>query len=163
NHRIKSARTADGKPVPGFDVLEREMSTFRIKTTAAGNQVFGAEASDHDDCVISVALPVFMGNLRFLAPTDPDDWPEDACSVDLSAPDLWDLKPEGRYCTEDNYQMVGTRALLPPEMVLHCTICDRYRLDGDHKTIEGGDDQAVIDQLKQRADMLAKVRSAHDP
>ncbi len=46
-----------GKPIPGWDVLQRELRAFRVKMTASQNEVFGAESGKHDDAVLSCSLP----------------------------------------------------------------------------------------------------------
>ena len=43
-------------------VLSRELTTFKVRVTPAGNEVFGAwRERDHDDLVLAVALCVWYG------------------------------------------------------------------------------------------------------
>lgn len=51
---------ADG--LPEAAILKAELSNFRLKMTAAGNETFGAwRDSDHDDLVLAVALACWLG------------------------------------------------------------------------------------------------------
>ena len=44
------------------DVLLKELRTFKVKITAAGNETFESwRESDHDDLVLAVALSLWMG------------------------------------------------------------------------------------------------------
>jgi hypothetical protein len=64
--RFKVCRFADGRLIRGVDVLKRELSAFRVRVSRASNEVFGAESGQHDDCVLSVSLPVWAGSLPFM-------------------------------------------------------------------------------------------------
>jgi hypothetical protein len=64
--RFKVAFRHDGKPIRGADVLKRELRAFKVKTTSSQNEVFGADSGHHDDCVLSVSLPVWVGSLPYL-------------------------------------------------------------------------------------------------
>jgi hypothetical protein len=58
--------------MPWADALHRELATFQIKLTAAGNEVFGAERRrDHDDLVLAVALAAWFGERNPPAPPGP--------------------------------------------------------------------------------------------
>ena len=65
--RLKHCRRGDGRLMENSDVLERELAAFRVRTSDAGHQVFGAEQRDHDDCVISVAMPLWLSSRSFMA------------------------------------------------------------------------------------------------
>lgn len=64
--RFKICRRHDGRPIRGADVLKRELSAFRVRMSRASNETFGADAGQHDDCVLSVSLPVWAGSLQFM-------------------------------------------------------------------------------------------------
>lgn len=61
--RLKIAKTKDGQPIPGADVLKRELADFKVKLTQAANETFGADSGSHDDMVLSIALPIWAGSL----------------------------------------------------------------------------------------------------
>ena len=64
--RFRVCRRHDGGPIRGAEVLKRELSAFRVRVSRASNEVFGAEAGQHDDCVLSVSLPVWAGSLPWM-------------------------------------------------------------------------------------------------
>ena len=64
--RFKICRRHDGMPTRGADALRRELSAFRVKMSRASNETFGADAGSHDDCVLSVSLPVWAGSLAIM-------------------------------------------------------------------------------------------------
>ena len=64
--RFRICRRHDGRPIRGADVLKRELSAFRVRMSRASNETFGADAGQHDDCVLSVSLPVWAGSLPFM-------------------------------------------------------------------------------------------------
>ena len=55
----------DGSPMENTEVLERELRAFKIKVSKTGYQGFEASGSDHDDCVIAISLPLWVGGMRF--------------------------------------------------------------------------------------------------
>lgn len=64
--RFRICRRHDGMPTRGSDALKRELSAFRVRMSRASNETFGADAGQHDDCVLSVSLPVWAGSLAFM-------------------------------------------------------------------------------------------------
>jgi hypothetical protein len=53
--------------------LGRELSNFRVKLTDAGAETFSAREGQHDDLVLSIALPVWLASQRFMELViDPD-------------------------------------------------------------------------------------------
>jgi hypothetical protein len=65
--RFRVSRNPDGSPIAGADVLEKELAAFKVKTSQRSDaEIFGADAGKHDDCVLSVSLPVLLGSLPFM-------------------------------------------------------------------------------------------------
>jgi hypothetical protein len=61
---LKVATDDAGNPVAGSDVLRRELADFQVRLTPAGGETTGAIGSAHDDVVMALALPLFVGSLR---------------------------------------------------------------------------------------------------
>lgn len=58
--------------LPDAPVLLRELQNFRVKITAAANEVFGAwREGQHDDLVLAVALAAWVGEHAFSGPVLP--------------------------------------------------------------------------------------------
>ena len=54
---LQSRRLKIARDLPDADILVREMENFKVKITAAANEVFGAwREGQHDDLVLAVAL-----------------------------------------------------------------------------------------------------------
>jgi len=71
--RLKLCPRDDGRPMENANVLEKELAAFRVRISQAGNTTYGADQSDHDDVVISIALPIWLGGIPFMrAYVDPD-------------------------------------------------------------------------------------------
>jgi hypothetical protein len=65
--RFRVCKQPDGKPIPGAEVLKRELAAFKVKVSRLSNmELFGADSGQHDDCVLSVSLPVWAGSLPFM-------------------------------------------------------------------------------------------------
>lgn len=65
--RLRVCRKADGSPIDGADVLERELAAFKVHQSKRSDaELMGAESGAHDDMVASVALPIFAGGLRMM-------------------------------------------------------------------------------------------------
>jgi hypothetical protein len=65
--RFRVCKQTDGRPIPGAEVLKRELAAFKVKVSRLSNmEVFGADSGQHDDCVLSVSLPVWAGSLAFM-------------------------------------------------------------------------------------------------
>ncbi len=87
--KVSKRRDRTGtRPIPGWDVLQRELRAFRAKITASQNEVFGAESGKHDDAVSSCSLPVWLGSLPYMqmreSPESPDDprfYPRESAAV----------------------------------------------------------------------------------
>ena len=62
--RLKVARMPNGQHIEFADILKRELMDFRVKITTAANETFAAQQEAHDDLVLSVALPVWLGSQR---------------------------------------------------------------------------------------------------
>jgi hypothetical protein len=59
--QVQSRRLKIARALPGADLLVQEMTTFRIKITAAANETYGALGSgQHDDLVMAVALACWV-------------------------------------------------------------------------------------------------------
>lgn len=56
--RLKVARLKLG------DTLKKELIEFRVKLTKAANETFSAREGTHDDLVLAVAMPVWLGEQR---------------------------------------------------------------------------------------------------
>jgi hypothetical protein len=50
--------------LPLADTLRSELADFRVTLTASANETFGAREGAHDDLVLSVALPLWLGGRR---------------------------------------------------------------------------------------------------
>jgi hypothetical protein len=69
NHQLKVART-----LPDAQVLIRELLDFRVKTTEAANETFGAwRTGQHDDLVLAVALACWQAGRGALRTSDEQD------------------------------------------------------------------------------------------
>ena len=55
----------DGGPMENTEVLERELRAFKIRVSRTGYQGFEAMNSDHDDAVIALSIPLWVGSQRF--------------------------------------------------------------------------------------------------
>jgi hypothetical protein len=66
SERVVICPCADGSPMPNGDVLDRELRAFKIKTTKSGYQSAEAFNSDHDDCVMSISMNLWLGSRRFI-------------------------------------------------------------------------------------------------
>ena len=60
--RLRICRHSDGSLPKGADLLLNELRAFRVKTTASGNDVYGAMSSKHDDIVLSLCLPIWLAS-----------------------------------------------------------------------------------------------------
>jgi hypothetical protein len=76
SERVYVCQRADGSPMENQRVLESELAAFRIKTTKTGYQTAEAFNSDHDDCVISISLPLWLGSQRFCEMRQRTDSPD---------------------------------------------------------------------------------------
>jgi len=77
SRRLKVARDRTGEPIEFADVLKRELQDFRVKITTAANEQFEARSGAHDDLVLCVALPIWLGSQRHMAmSTLPDEGPD---------------------------------------------------------------------------------------
>ncbi len=47
--------------LPDGELLKRELAAFRVKVTKAANEIYEANEGEHDDLVISIALPLWWG------------------------------------------------------------------------------------------------------
>jgi hypothetical protein len=66
--RFRVARKANGKPIDGADLLEKELAAFKVRQSRRSDtEIMGSEGSQHDDCVLCCSVPVFLGGMRFLA------------------------------------------------------------------------------------------------
>jgi hypothetical protein len=63
--RVIICPRADGSKMENQDVLERELAAFKIRVSKTGYTSVEAMGSDHDDCVISIALPLWLGTQRW--------------------------------------------------------------------------------------------------
>ncbi len=63
SERLKIAKDAKGRPIPGSDWLKRELTEFKATIRKSGSETFGAESGAHDDMVLSIALPIWAGSL----------------------------------------------------------------------------------------------------
>jgi hypothetical protein len=63
--RVVICPRADGSKMENQDILERELAAFKIRVSATGYQSVEAMGSDHDDCVISVSLNLWLGSQQF--------------------------------------------------------------------------------------------------
>jgi hypothetical protein len=63
--RVYMCPRADGSKMENREILERELAAFKIRVSKTGYQSVEAMGSDHDDCVISIALPLWLGSQRF--------------------------------------------------------------------------------------------------
>ena len=57
--------------LPYADVLRTELANFQVRVTAAAHEVYAARAGQHDDLVISVALPVWLAGMPFVQMREP--------------------------------------------------------------------------------------------
>jgi hypothetical protein len=65
DERFKLAWRVDGSMIRGASVLRAELRAFKVRMTQARNETFGGEGA-HDDCVLSISLPVLVGSLPFI-------------------------------------------------------------------------------------------------
>jgi hypothetical protein len=65
--RLKISRLPSGSPLRGGVVLREELRRFKGRVTTAQNQTYGAEGSAHDDCVLSLSLPIWAGSLPYMS------------------------------------------------------------------------------------------------
>jgi hypothetical protein len=66
NERVYICPRADGSKMENREILERELAAFKIRVSTTGYQSVEAMGSDHDDAVISIALPLWLGNQSFM-------------------------------------------------------------------------------------------------
>jgi hypothetical protein len=71
--RVVICPRADGSKMENQAVLEKELAAFKIRVSKTGYQSVEAMGSDHDDCVVSVALPLWLGSQRFCHMRTMDD------------------------------------------------------------------------------------------
>jgi hypothetical protein len=64
--RVKLCPRANGRKMDNAAILEKELRDFKIKTTKTGTQTAAAFNSDHDDCVMSISMPIWLGNQNFM-------------------------------------------------------------------------------------------------
>jgi hypothetical protein len=66
NERVYVCPRADGSKMENQEILERELAAFKIRVSKTGYQSVEAMGSDHDDCAVSIALPLWLGNQNFM-------------------------------------------------------------------------------------------------
>jgi hypothetical protein len=80
SERLMLCPRSNGEKMENQDVLERELAAFRVRVKASGYQSVEAMGSDHDDCVICISLPLWLGAQRFMeidtTISDPEPWQE---------------------------------------------------------------------------------------
>jgi hypothetical protein len=64
--RVVICPRADGSKMENQTILERELAAFKIRVSSTGYQSVEAMGSDHDDCVISISLPLWLGARRHI-------------------------------------------------------------------------------------------------
>lgn len=63
--RLMLCPRADRSAMENMDVLERELRAFKVRVSKTGYQGFEAMGSDHDDCVVALALPLWVSSMPF--------------------------------------------------------------------------------------------------
>jgi hypothetical protein len=59
--RVIFCKRRNGEPMENKRVLERELADFKVKVTKTGQTTAEAFNSDHDDAVIALSLPLWVG------------------------------------------------------------------------------------------------------
>jgi hypothetical protein len=70
---LESGTLKIAKGVDHAETLKQELLDFQVRITRAANQVFEAGPGQHDDLVISVALPVRLGSHPVFEPSSRQD------------------------------------------------------------------------------------------
>jgi hypothetical protein len=65
---LQSRRLKIAASLPEAHVLVKELENFRIKITAAANEVFGAREGQHDDLVLAAGCAAWLGEHILLEP-----------------------------------------------------------------------------------------------
>jgi hypothetical protein len=71
---LESGRLRVPPQLEHAELLKRELQDFRVKITPAANEVFSAREGAHDDIVLAVSLPLFLGGLRSMQLIPDPDW-----------------------------------------------------------------------------------------
>jgi hypothetical protein len=72
DERLKMAWRVDGSLIRGAEALKKELRAFKVKMTKANNETFGADSGNHDDCVLALSLPIWLGSLPYMTMREPD-------------------------------------------------------------------------------------------
>jgi len=57
---FQSGRLKISPKLPLAEVVKKELISYRVKITLSANEQYMARDSDHDDCVISLMLPIYL-------------------------------------------------------------------------------------------------------
>ncbi len=124
SERLKESPRRDGSRMPNSDVLERELGAFRVRVSSAGNAAYGAEGRDHDDAVVSIAMPIWAGSLRFLAMDGAGD-------SGLDGPELESLASEEALIREAEEEALNREAGIMTPKLLAEQADFRQKLEAD--------------------------------
>lgn len=79
--KISAIPHRQGEPDVGH-LLGEELKAFRVKVSKAANEIYAAREGEHDDLVLSVALPVFLGGQRLVPYTTDSQAPAEVALLD---------------------------------------------------------------------------------
>ncbi len=120
NRRVKICPMRNGKHQEHARLLKKELRDFKIRVSAkTGNTSAEAFNSDHDDCVMSVSLALWLGRQRWMAMTITADttnlqpWEARALEVEKVAERKRELEQEN-----DDDDELDPR-FIPPYAVRH--------------------------------------------
>src|SRR5262249_2477892 len=62
---LQGGRLKISSRLPLADVVRKELLNYRVKLSKSANELYEAKDSEHDDCVISLALPIPVASQRW--------------------------------------------------------------------------------------------------
>lgn len=72
-HGVLGSRRLTVPPsLPNADVLKMELANFQVKMTKAAHETYSAREGQHDDLLLSVAIPIFVASLPVASMREPD-------------------------------------------------------------------------------------------